>query len=196
MALDDILESIRREAEAEADDIRTSARARADDLLREARSDATAREEHLAHGGDDRIRVTRRRTASLAHLDAARLRRTAREAVYQRVLEGVRTRLHAIREEAGYEDVLARLLDECTAALPDPEIVRVDVGDADLVRRLLAARGIDATIAELDSGWGGITLERDGRRVRNDLEARLHRADGHLRFVAGEIHPPLRGSGP
>jgi vacuolar-type H+-ATPase subunit E/Vma4 len=196
MALDDILESIRREAREEAAAILADAQAKADALLDEARTEASAREEQLAHAGDDRIRVTRRRTVSLAHLEAARQRRTAREAVYQRVLEAVRERLDAIRDEPHYEDVLGNLLDECTAVLPDPTVVRVDERDTQLARRLLADRGIDTTIAELDAGWGGIEIERGGRRVRNDLDARLHRADGYLRYVAGEIHPPLRGSGP
>ncbi len=79
--------------------------------------------------------------------------------------------------------------------LPLPDTVRVEPRDEALARELLSERGIDAPIEPLDGGWGGVEVEAEGTRVRNDLASRLERAEGHLRHLAGELHPPLRGGG-
>lgn len=193
MALEDILDSIRREAEEQAAEIIATAESRADALLAEARLAAREREEELASSLDDRIRDLRRRHASRAQIDAARERRNAREEVFLGALEQVSNRLARLREEPRYESILAQLLDEATATLPDPTLIRVDPADVDLVRRLATERGLASAVEPMSGRWGGVELVADGKQVRNDLAARLTAADEEMRLLAGELVPELRG---
>lgn len=192
MALEDILDAIRDEAEEESSRILADATGRAESLLAEAREASASREKELAHSADERIARDRRRTVSLAVLEASRARRAAREEVFARVIGKVSEELRSLSDDEAYEATLGQLLDEALAVLPDPERVEVHPGDRDRIERILAARGLDPSIDTVEDVWGGVGLRSDGRIVRNDLETRLRRAEPHLRFIAGEVFPALR----
>lgn len=192
MALEDILDAIRDEAEEESSRILADATERAESLLAEAREASASREEVLARSADERIARERRRTVSLAVLEASRARRGAREEVFARVIGKVSEVLRSLSDDEAYEAILGQLLDEALAVLPDPEHVEVHPGDRDRIERILAARGLDPSIDTVEDVWGGVGIRSDGRIVRNDLETRLRRAEPHLRFIAGEVFPALR----
>lgn len=193
MALEDILGAIREEAEAEARRIVEEARHRGAALLADARLQAEAEADRLSHGRDDAAEVAARRITSRAHLETARARRTARESVYGEALARASTQLADLRARDGYEEVLGRLIDEAFAVLPDAAVAQVDPSDVELARRRIAALGSSARVEPAAVAWGGIVLSSDGRTVQNDLCSRLQRADYHLRFIAGDMFPPLRG---
>ncbi len=193
MALEDILDAIRSEAEEESSRMLTDASARADAILADAREVASVREDELTHSVDGRIANERRRTASLAVLEASRARRAAREEVFALAIEKVSDVLRGLHTDPRYDAVLERLFDEAAAALPDPGAVVVHVRDRGRIEKILQDRGLDIPIQVTEDQWGGVVIHSDGRVVRNDLETRLRKAEPHLRFIAGELVPSLRG---
>lgn len=196
MALEDILEAIEAEADGRVASIITEAEATAAAVLTQARADAAELRERLSRSRDGAAGVAGRRILSHAHLEAARQRRAAREELYQSALEGGRRRLAAVRDGPGYDLVLGGLFDEAVAVLPDATVARVDPRDTATLRRLLEERDVAIEIEGSRNGWGGVELVADGRAVVNDLESRLDRADDHLRQIATEIIPALKGGGP
>ncbi|MEA1904141.1 MAG: V-type ATP synthase subunit E [Actinomycetota bacterium] len=193
MALSDILETIRAESRDTASGVLASAEAEADRLLGLAGEQAAKEERRLAASLDDKARLERSRIMSRAHLEAAQERRTSREKVYLAALEGVARHLGSVRSSPEYENVLASLLDEAIAVLPDATTVRVDPTDVAITERALTARGLELLIEPEESALGGVVVTAEGRAVDNSLQTRLDRADEHFRYIAGELIPDLRG---
>lgn len=193
MGLQDILETIRSEAEETASGLSAQARAEADEVLERAREKAEEEERRLARSQDDRIRGERARALSGGHLDASRARRDARERVFQESIDAVRKRLGRIRESERYESLMASLLDEAVTALPEATVVRIDPADEEVTRRVLASRGVDLDVETQPTEMGGLVVAAPGRTVDNRLGTRLERAEEQLRYVAGEVIPELRG---
>lgn len=175
MALEDILATLRREAEEQAARILAQARESAGRAREEARAQAEAwREQMKAETGRELDSIRLRRLTE-ARLLALRALREEREAWFQRVFARVRARLEADRDRPGYVDRFTALKDEALEALPEPSRVRVDPRDASL------APDAEPTLVS----WGGVELEAaDGRIVRNTLEERLARAEPELRRIA------------
>jgi vacuolar-type H+-ATPase subunit E/Vma4 len=194
LALDEILGTIRTESDETASAIIASARAEAKEVLERATARAGSERRRLAASLDDRARQERSRIISRAHLETAKERRAAREEVYQTALEVVQRRLSEIRASPEYPEILGSLLDEAMAVLPDARMIRVDPRDIDVVEALLASRGLDLDIEADEIPLGGLKLIAEGRDVDNTLVTRLRRADTHLRYIAGELVPALRGA--
>ncbi len=194
MALEDILETIRREADEEATRIISAAQARASGLLEQARTESAASEEELAHAADDRIRQMQERITSLAHFDAARERRATREEIFRALLDEVARRLANLRSDERYAAILELLLDEALEILPEPASIRAAAADTGIIGRLASERGLDIAIDAMADSWCGVELVGAGRIVRNDLATRLENANAELRRLAGERFPALRGS--
>jgi vacuolar-type H+-ATPase subunit E/Vma4 len=192
MALDEILETIRAEADEAVAIIVDDARAQARQLLERAATKAGDERRKSSAALDDRARLERSRILSRAHLETARERRAAREKVYQQILDSVRTRLAEVRASPDYGEILRSLLDEATAVLPSPEAVVVDPRDVGIVEGLLASRGLQLRIETRETPLGGVKVIAGGRDVDNTLATRLLRADPRLRLVAGELLPGLR----
>lgn len=193
MALGDILEAIRVESRETASEILAAAEVEASRILERAREEAAGEEERLAASRDDHARLESSRIESRAHLDAARERRAVRERVYQSALEEAALRIEVLRASSEYEEVLAQLLDEAVAVLPIATTVRVDPTDEELIKGILATREYSLGVETHECEWGGILVSADGRAVHNDLRSRLDRADEHLRHIAGDLIPALRG---
>lgn len=193
MGLQDILATIRSEAEETASGLLAEAHAESERLLARARAEAKDEELRLSKSQDDRIRIERARALSRSHLEAAKARRSAREDVYRRAVDDVRRRLVAIRESDRYESLMGSLLDEAVAALPEASSIRVDPGDEAVARRVLSSRGLNLILSTEEIALGGLVLTAPGRTIDNRLETRLERADSQLRYIAGEVVPELRG---
>lgn len=193
MGLQDILETIRSEAEETVSGLEAQARAESDQALDRAREKARLEERRLAGSQDDRIRGERARALSRSHVEAARARRIAREDVFQKSIDAVRRRLGAVRESDRYESLMASLFDEAIAALPEATVIRVDPGDAAVTRSVLVSRDLEFEIETEETALGGLVLAAPGRTVDNRLATRLERAENQLRYVAGEVIPELRG---
>jgi vacuolar-type H+-ATPase subunit E/Vma4 len=196
LALADILETIRLESQAAAAGLVADAESQAEQILERARKQAQREERRLAGSLDDRIRGERARSLSRSHLEAARSRRAAREDAYQQAIEGVKKRLSDLRDTEAYARVLDSLLEEAVSNMPEGRTTRVDARDSESVERIIADRRLDLTVELDDFPLGGLVLVAPGRTVDNRLATRLERAGPHLRFVAGEITPELRGRAP
>lgn len=196
MALDHILETIRSEAAQTASEAVASAEEESERLLEQAREEAAREEERLAASLDDRARLERNRIISRARLDASRNRRGVREEIYQDARQELARRLLALRSSPEYQEVLASLLDEALAVLPSAREARVDPADVDTLESILSARDARLSIRPEECAMGGLVVAAEGRSVDNRLESRLERIDHHLRFIAGELIPELRGGSP
>lgn len=195
MALAEILETIRSEAEATASSILDEAQAEADALIESARSEAEVEERRFANTFDPRIKLERARVLSRGHLDVARKRRAAREDLYSRAIEAVAARLADERSADSYGESLGSLLDEALRAMPDATTVRVDPADSSVVEEIVRSMDLEIEIELEETPLGGLVLSGPGRTVDNTLATRLARADNRLRLIAGEIIPELRGGG-
>jgi vacuolar-type H+-ATPase subunit E/Vma4 len=195
LGLPEILETIRAESEKTASGLIVEAESEAEEMLSRARDEASSEERRLAGSLDDRIRLERARVLSRGHLDAARVRRAAREDLYADAIEAVIQRLADERSSRGYEGLMGSLLDEALATMPGATTLSVDSGDVAVMERVLASKNLDIEVEARETPLGGLVLMAPGRTVDNTLATRLARADNHLRFVAGEIIPELRGGG-
>lgn len=193
MALGDILEAIHADSREIASRVISEARAEADRTLHSAREEAAAEEQRLAASLDDRIRAEQSRIMSRAHLEASRERRAVRENLYRAALDGVRQRIETLRRTPDYRDLLAILIVEAVAVLPEATTVMCDPVDIDVVEAIAEDRGFDVRVEARECPLGGVVVWAEGRSVDNTLASRLRRADEHLRFLAGELIPALRG---
>lgn len=193
MGLQDILETIRLESEDTAAHLIADAEAEAERTLARARDLAADEERRLAGSRDDRLRNERARVLSRGFLEAAEARRGAREEVYQAAVDRLIERLGEVRRSARYPELLGSLLDEAVATMPDARTILVDSGDSQLAERMLIDRRLDTTVETGDIPLGGLMLAAPGKTIDNRLATRLERAESHLRFVAGQIIPELRG---
>lgn len=193
MPLEEILEAIEAETDAEIARVGGEAALRSRALLEHAGARAAEEEERHGHRRDAAAERAAERIVNRARLDAERRLRAAREDVYREVMVGVEHRLEDLRATEGYERVLAALLEEALECLPEAREVRVVPEDVDRVRALLAGHEQVDVVGSLD-GWGGVVaVAPGGRVVENTLRSRLARAGPDLRRVAGAMAPALRG---
>jgi V/A-type H+-transporting ATPase subunit E len=194
LALADILDAIRAEAEADISAIREKAEKEAAALLSRAGEQARAEEERLSHVRDEAADRQTDRIVNRARLDADRAFRAEVEELYLQARRVVADELRFLRGTPQYEDILSRFLEECCAALPDATALLVDPADEDLARRIVAGgEQYDLRVEPTLDSSGGVELTDDhGRAVRDTFETRLARAEGVLRL--GFADQVIRGS--
>jgi len=188
LALADILDAIRAEADAEIETIVTQADAECSALLEHAREQAGSERGRLAGSRDAAAERQADRIVNRARLEADRALRSEVEELYVRTRDHAAEKLELLRGTPCYEEVLARLIRECFVALPEATTLRVDPADEWLAHRILA--GDDRTDLKVEatlqtSGGAGVSGD-NGRIVRNDFESRLARADNALRLIFAE----------
>lgn len=193
MALNDILEAIRLEAIAEAAELRSRGEREAEAILADAARAADQRRREISTARDEETADAARVVRNRARLEVNRQLRRSREAVYQSALAEVKTQLASIRDDDQYPRTFADLVEESRQALPAGRILRVDPQDLDLAGHLIDHE-TRLTIETSSSTWGGVELwTEDGRRVLNTIEARLERAEPHLRQNFAQLVPPITG---
>lgn len=189
MALDLILEAIRAEADAEATAIRSAASSRAEQILEEAEERGAVERRRWAESRDAEAARASEGIVNRARLEAYRRLAMVREDLFCSALERLRIRLGSLTAESSYRSVLHTLYEEATAVVPDHDaVVLVRPGDEDLMQEI--ARGSPLPLDPTLDCVGGLDIvARDGRAVRNTLDARLSRSDGRLRQLALEVIP-------
>jgi V/A-type H+-transporting ATPase subunit E len=188
LALADILDAIRAGADAEIETIVTQADEECSALLEHAREQAGTERGRLARSRDAAAERQADRIVNRARLEADRALRSEVEELYVRTRDAASDKLGSLRGTRCYEEVLARLIRECCAALPEATTLRVDPADERVAHRILAGDDrmdlkLEATLQT--SGGAGVSGE-NGRVVRNDFESRLTRADNLLRLIFAE----------
>ncbi len=184
MALADILEAIRSEADQEQQRIRRRGEEKIEATLTRAAARAAEREEQLSASRDEEAADAARAIRNRAHLHVERAVRAAREEAYAGVIQAVYGRLDSIRTTAGYDQIFAALLAECRSVLPDATVLFVDDADAGMAETVAPGMTVQAGLTTR----GGMIVETgDGRRVINTLEERMDRAGPLLRREFAEL---------
>jgi len=119
-----------------------------------------------------------------ARLEALRILRGAREAAFRAILDDLRDRLGALRDDPRYPRVFGALVRESLAALPAATSLRVDPRDEAIATGVLhELRRGDLAVDPCLETLGGLELaSADARLVRNTLEERLENARSVLRL--------------
>ncbi len=164
MSLDTVVEDIREEAHARAEEIRTEADAEADELVEAAREDAEEIREEREREVERQIEQEREQRLSSAKLEAKQQRLEAR----RQLLEEVRTAVEetvATRED-GREELTRVLLEDAAAEFDAADVAvygRAD--DRELLESILEDFEGFEYAGEVDC-LGGVVVESEGSRVR------------------------------
>jgi len=189
MGLEDIFRALEEQAERDSAAVLVEARAHADALLEEAEAAAgRAREAHLAEA--ERAALSRSaQDLNSVRLEARKQLASVKERAVREVFDDALGELSRIRSGADYPRAFAALADEALAGAEGDFEVLVDPADADLVRTVLAERGVSAPVRPDLSTAGGLVVAFDGGRVmrRNTLDDRLDKLRGLAQAEVAEI---------
>jgi vacuolar-type H+-ATPase subunit E/Vma4 len=182
MALEDILNAMEREVEAEIKSLDEQSAATAFQVRRAAENDARVIRERHHREILVPLQQERARRLNRARLAALRATSRAREKLYVQALACARERLAGLRTDPDYSAILYALLEEALAEIRGDAVVRADPRD-DPVLRSLHARYPSARFESDLQTCGGVEARTpDGRiRVVNTVEGRLEQAQNLLR---------------
>jgi vacuolar-type H+-ATPase subunit E/Vma4 len=184
MALEQLLMSLRQEADEEVGRLDAQARRHADEIVAQARERANRLAREREASAQDRAATAAALIVADARSQAQAQRRQARSDELATVLQDASAALARLRGTSRWEPVLAALLDEAWAVLPTAQQVHVDPADAEQVTALLDARGRPASVvADLRTCGGVVLRDAAGRLVDNTLETRLDGAWSRMRAV-------------
>jgi vacuolar-type H+-ATPase subunit E/Vma4 len=193
MALGDILEAIRAETAAEIAQVDRAGEASCAAVHTAAATEAAEAERLAAGARRTAGERAHDRIVNRARLAADRQVRAAAEEVYQEAVAAAGRRLAEVRNGPEYAGLLATMIQECIAVLPDARYLEVDPADVALTREIIDRERLHQLRIEprLTTDGGLVLATDDGRAVVNTFEARLRRADGYLRQLAAELIPAL-----
>ena len=166
MSLETVVEDIRDEARARADEIRADADERAEELIAEAEADAEQIHEEREAEVEREIEQEREQQLSSAKLEAKQARLGARRDVLEDVRDDVEqavAELEGDRREELTDALLAAAVDE----FDDGDTLRVfgRAEDQSLIEDILTDYD-DATFAGERECLGGVVVESEASRVR------------------------------
>ncbi|MCS6843089.1 MAG: V-type ATP synthase subunit E [Caldilineales bacterium] len=194
MALEHLLAAIEQETAQEIGRIEAESHRAAQEILAQAHARSQEIEAEALAAAERALRGDAARLVVQSRIQATRSVMHAREAIYRRAVQQTEAELAAARSRPDYPALLAALLAEAIAALPREVVDGPDAGlvvycdprDAPSVQALLAGRR--ATVAPSLTTWGGVDVATADQRIvaRNTLEARLARAEPHLRRLVAQ----------
>lgn len=198
MALPELLAALERDLAADLAELEAAGRREADAILAEAHAEADRTQTELAERAAAEAATEAQRIRARARSAADGELRQAAEVAFADLLTAVRQELQRLRRDnAGYSDVLAVLLDEALSVLPAATTVRVDPQDTAGAAAYLEQRGLSVEVVPVLSTWGGAEVDDGkGRVLRNTLEERLNGALPRLRLQFGTALPTLLNSRP
>lgn len=165
MSLDTVVEDIKEQASARADEIRAAAEADAEDIVAEAKADAQKLREDRLDEAAREIEQEREQQLSSAKLEAKQARLEARRDAIQSVRDEVESAIAEMTEDR--EDLTLALLDAAATEFDDDETVQVygRADDRDLLESLLEDYEGFEYAGEVDC-LGGVVVESETSRVR------------------------------
>ena len=165
MSLDTVVEDIRDEARARAEEVRADAEAQANELIEEAEADAEAIRDERAEEVEATIEQEREQKLSSAKLEAKQARLEARRDALADVRAAVEDELAALDRDTR-EELTRALLDAAATEFDDPSDVVVygRPDDEALLEEILADYEFSYG-GEYDC-LGGVVVESDSSRVR------------------------------
>ena len=166
MSLETVVEDIRDEARARADEIRDAADERAEELIADAEADAERIHEEREAEVDSEIEQEREQRLSSAKLEAKQARLSARRDVLEDVHDDVEAAIAALEGDRR-EELTRALLSAAIDEFGDGAGLRVHGREADqsLLEDILTDYD-DATFAGTHECLGGVVVESDASRVR------------------------------
>ncbi len=166
MSLDTVVEDIREQARARADEIRDEAEAEADEIIAEAESDAEEIREEILADADRTIEQEREQKLSSAKLEAKQARLEARRDVLQSVRSDIEQDVAELSGDER-EELTAVLLEATAEEFDDGESVEVygRADDQELLEDLLAEYDGYEYAGEYDC-LGGVVADSEQSRVR------------------------------
>jgi V/A-type H+-transporting ATPase subunit E len=172
MSLDTVVEEVREEARAEADEIVAEAEQEADEIVAEAEAEAEERIAEAEAAAERAVEREREQATSGAKLEAKQQRLEARRDALEDTRDAVEERI---------ADIDGERREELTRALLDAGLDEFDAGpvrvsghpdDADLLAELAGDASDERSVAVEYDGehdcLGGVVLESDATRVRVD----------------------------
>jgi V/A-type H+-transporting ATPase subunit E len=165
MSLDTVVEDIRDEARARADETREAGEERADEIVSEAERDAEEIVSDAEREVERAIEQEREQELSGAKLEAKQARLEARREILEEVHDDVEAQIESL--EGDEREELTRSLLDAAAEEFDAESVRVRGAecDAELLESIVADYdGFE--VGEPIDCLGGIVVESDESRVR------------------------------
>jgi len=168
MSLDTVVEDIREEASARAEEMEREAEQRAEEIVAEAEDEAEEIVAEAEREVEQEIEQEREQTLSSAKLEAKQQRLSARRDVLGKVREAVEERI-ATMEGERREELTRALLEEATDEFDGSDSVSVygRAEDRELLESILEDYDGYEYAGEHDC-LGGVVVESEGSRVRVD----------------------------
>jgi V/A-type H+-transporting ATPase subunit E len=165
MSLDTVVEDIRDEARARADEIRAEADEEAERLLADAEADAEEIREQNERETERQIEQEREQKLSSAKLEAKQQRLEARRDILEAVRDEAEDAIAGL--EDGREELTRALLDDAAAEFDEGATVEVygRADDRELIEGILADYEGFSYGGEFDC-LGGVVAESTGSRIR------------------------------
>jgi V/A-type H+-transporting ATPase subunit E len=166
MSLETVVEDIRDEAHARADEIVAEAEAEADEIVAEAETEAEQLREQREHEVEAQIEQERERTLSAAKLEAKQGRLEARRDALADVREAVEERVAGLEGERR-EALTVALLEAALEEFDDDEAVEVYGRSDDQALLESVLESYDrASLGGEQECLGGVVVEGSGSRLR------------------------------
>ena len=166
MSLDTVVEDIREQARARADEVSDEADAEAEEIIAEAESDAEEIREEILADTDRTIEQEREQKLSSAKLEAKQARLEARRQVLQSVRDDIEQEVAELSGDQRRE-LTAALLEATAEEFDEASSVQVygRADDQELLEELLNEYDGFEYAGEFDC-LGGVVAESDESRVR------------------------------
>lgn len=177
MPLPELLDELKRGAEAEREAVLGDARARAERIRGESTARLNREQADRLAPRERELKATNARTLAEARRRGRATALAARQRVFERVFARARERLAALASDEAYRNAIPSHLGEALVYMGDvPVVIRCPPALAGAVRAALEGRA-DAQIAEDETMGPGVVVQAaDGHVVvDNTLEARLTR---------------------
>ena len=164
MALEDLVEEIRRRGEAELEKIRTTRAATESQLLKEREQKVAEVRSGTTHAAETEAARERAQRIAAAKLKSRKLLYEAREQRLRSAVDETRKLLASFTSSGGYDDVLKGMVDSATRSLGKQVRVSGRTEDASRLSKI-AGKAFDPTPQAI---LGGIIVETvDGARRLN-----------------------------
>lgn len=182
MALEDIFRALEDQATQDIEQIMADANAHAQAITDEAEQQAASVRSTRVLDAERQARARSTHGLNAARLEARKRQAGVKEQAIERVFDDALERLAAVRADAGYREVFARLAQEALRGVDGDFEVLVDPADVGIAEETLRSMGRSAPVRGDISTRGGLVVVTQGGSVsrRNTFESRLEK----LRSVA------------
>jgi len=178
MAIEDILNALEEQAQAECDDVLAEAREHAKLIVEEGEREVQQIHDRYTRQTEHVANLAAAKKINAARLEGKMVASAAKGDALVSVFDQALGKLSELRSSGAYEELFLALAGEALEALDGPVTIHVAPADAALASRAAQAAGLTATIDSTLETAGGLVVEAYGGRVvrRDTLEDRLERA--------------------